>query len=61
MGDRNFKFFHIYTIERRFRNMIMSLKDKNDRWIKGDDKIKNLSNRFFLNLLEYSSPYEDQI
>lgn len=38
-GDRNIKFFHATTIQRRDMNRLEKLRDENGDWIEGPDTI----------------------
>lgn len=49
-GDRNTKFFHATTIQRRNRNRITLLKDANGEWVKEDQPLKEMTETFFKNL-----------
>lgn len=42
MGDKNSRFFHLSTIQRRQRNQIMQLKDKDGMWRNGNKEIAGL-------------------
>ena len=41
-GDRNTKFFHQFASARRRRNLIKRLKDNNNAWVEGNEKLKPL-------------------
>lgn len=60
-GNRNSKFFHLSTIERRTSNRITSLKNEDEEWVAGDDQIKALTNQFYSNLFSSSNPSEEDI
>ncbi|KAH9666673.1 reverse transcriptase domain-containing protein [Citrus sinensis] len=49
-GDRNTKYFHRQTIQRRRQNQIAMLKDEHDNWIEDVDIIKAHAVTFFKNL-----------
>jgi hypothetical protein len=38
-GDRNTKFFHASTIQRRDRNKLSRIKDDNGQWVEGQTQI----------------------
>ena len=41
-GDRNSKFFHASTIQRRDRNRIQRLKDSNGEWVEGQEDVTRM-------------------
>ena len=50
MGDRNTKFFHLSTLERRRRNRILALKNYDNCWIHDTEALKAMVQDFFVNL-----------
>lgn len=58
MGDKNTKFFHATTIQRRQRNQISMLQDEHEGWIRDPTQLKNMSVSFFQNLYN-SVEYRD--
>ncbi|KAH7863586.1 hypothetical protein Vadar_019513 [Vaccinium darrowii] len=63
MGDRNSRLFHLSTIQRRQRNQIMRLKDKNEVW-RNDPKEIAERVRDYFNILYEEPPareFEDLI
>ncbi|CAN1798549.1 Transposon TX1 uncharacterized 149 kDa protein [Linum perenne] len=51
-GDRNTRFFHLSTIQRRGRNKIVRLKDEDGSWIEEPRDIRNHVTSFFHNLFK---------
>lgn len=49
-GDRNSKFFHSSTLQRRMTNKIGRIKDDNGEWVVEDAKILNCFVDFYKNL-----------
>lgn len=49
-GDRNSRFFHTSTIQRRMSNRIGRIKDDSGEWIENDDDILNCFVDFYKNL-----------
>ncbi|CAK8578884.1 unnamed protein product [Lathyrus sativus] len=49
-GDRNTKYYHFKTINRRRRNRITVLKDDNGVWIEDNEQLKELVNSFYRKL-----------
>ncbi|KAF7148704.1 hypothetical protein RHSIM_Rhsim03G0167500 [Rhododendron simsii] len=52
MGDKNSRFFHLSTIQRRQRNQIMRLKDRDGVWRKGNKEIAGLVKLHFKELYQ---------
>lgn len=42
-GDKNSKFFHLITIERRNHNRISQLKNNRGEWVNGDEELDKIS------------------
>lgn len=49
-GDRNKKYYHLKTINRRRRNKIRMLKNNAGDWIEDGEDLKVLVNNFYKNL-----------
>jgi hypothetical protein len=49
-GDRNTKYYHLKTVNRRRRNNIVMLKDDNGQWIEDVDQLQKLASDFYRNL-----------
>ncbi|CAJ2657672.1 unnamed protein product [Trifolium pratense] len=49
-GDRNTRYYHIKTINRRRKNNITMLKDDSDKWIEEVDQLRKLVNDFYVKL-----------
>lgn len=54
MGDRNTRFFHLTTIQRRQRNQVVKLKDEHGEWQTDPDLIANTIQSHFTKL--YATP-----
>lgn len=54
-GDRNSKFFHASTVQRRERNRIVRLKNEENVWVEGKD------NLFALILHHFQSLYTSKV
>jgi len=51
-GDKNSKFFHACTVQRRQRNRICMLKDENQNWIREPEQLKAMTMGFFSQLYQ---------
>lgn len=58
-GDRNSKFFHASTIQRRNRNILHRIKDHLGNWLEGQQEVMQGVWQFFQNL--YSSEPTDML
>ncbi|CAA7059511.1 unnamed protein product [Microthlaspi erraticum] len=54
--DRNTKFFHATTKQRRARNRITKLKGSNGQWIENEEGIEQTATAYFQNLFTTSNP-----
>lgn len=55
-GDRNTKFFHALTKQRRAKNMINQLLDSSRNFV-GDEKgLVDIANSYFRQIFELSNP-----
>lgn len=55
-GDRNTKFFHAVTKQRRARNRITKLKNPRGGWVESDPGIEKVASEYFENLFTSSEP-----
>ncbi|CAA7031857.1 unnamed protein product [Microthlaspi erraticum] len=55
-GDRNTKFFHATTKQRRARNRITKLKRNDGTWAETDDGIERVATEYFQTLFTSSAP-----
>ncbi|CAA7027574.1 unnamed protein product [Microthlaspi erraticum] len=55
-GDRNTKFFHATTKQRRARNRITKLKRQDGSWAETEDSIEQTATGYFQNLFSSSRP-----
>lgn len=55
-GDRNTKFFHATTLQRRQRNQITILRDENQQWVRDPDQIKQMISAYYYQLYSTSGP-----
>lgn len=46
-GDKNTKYFHAETIQRRQKNRIQMLKNEEDQWVRGKQQLQHLTTSFF--------------
>ncbi|KAL7226194.1 hypothetical protein ACSBR1_021345 [Camellia fascicularis] len=53
-GERNTKYFHLTTLNKRRRRTIEMLRDDHGYWVDQVDQLKNLVNSYFVNL--FSDP-----
>lgn len=62
-GDKNTKFFHATTKQRRARNIIIKLKDVDGSWAESEEKIERVATTYFHNLFTSSNPsqYEEAL
>ncbi|XP_058762932.1 uncharacterized protein LOC131636306 [Vicia villosa] len=51
-GDRNTKYYHIKTVNRRRKNNIKMLQDSEGNWIDKDEDLKELVNNFYKDLFK---------
>jgi hypothetical protein len=49
-GDRNTRYYHVKTINRRRRNRIMMLKNDHNEWVEDDANLKEMVNNYYKNL-----------
>ncbi|XP_010506884.1 PREDICTED: uncharacterized protein LOC104783422 [Camelina sativa] len=56
MGDQNSKYFHALTKQRRARNRIIGLYDKNEIWSTEDEDICNIAVSYFADLFTTLHP-----
>lgn len=59
-GDRNSKFFHATTIQRRGRNRIDRLKDDNGLWVEGQQEVFQLISEHFQKVYTLDNPIIDE-
>lgn len=55
-GERNSKFFHITTVQRRDRNRLSRLKNKNGDWVEGQKEIMIAIEDYFKEIYSDSVP-----
>ncbi|KAI9126678.1 hypothetical protein K1719_002274 [Acacia pycnantha] len=55
-GDRNSKFFHLTTLIKRRRNLILSIKDDNGVWTRDKSTLNAMFTDYFSNLFSPSGP-----
>lgn len=55
-GDRNSKFFHATTVQRRGINKILRIKNENSEWVEGTDNILQAVNHYYTNLFTTTGP-----
>jgi hypothetical protein len=53
-GDRNTRYYHLKTVNRRKKNNITMLKDSNGNWVEDIDQIRHLVNEYYINLFDES-------
>lgn len=51
-GDRNTKYYHLKTVNRRRKNKILTLKDNEGKWIEKEEDLKELVNNFYKDLFK---------
>ncbi|PNX94787.1 hypothetical protein L195_g017967 [Trifolium pratense] len=49
-GDRNTRYYHVKTINRRRKNKIMMLKNDQNEWVEEEENLKGMVNRYYQNL-----------
>lgn len=49
-GDRNIRFFHRRTLQRRKHNRIVALKNQAGEWVTNEDELKQEAVSFYRNL-----------
>lgn len=55
-GDRNTRFFHATTIQRRQQNRINLLRDESQVWVRDPGKLKEMTTNYFSQLYTTSGP-----
>lgn len=60
-GDRNTHFFHLSTINKRGKNWISMIKDRERRWIHEEEPCGNIFHNYFHSLFQSSHPTEESI
>lgn len=55
-GDRNSKFFHATTIQRRSRNRITRLRDAEGNWRSNQEELEGMAFDYFNDLFKSSNP-----
>ena len=55
-GDRNIKFFHALTKQKRPRNKIIQLRDANGNIIEDEEGLVAIANSYFRQIFESSNP-----
>jgi hypothetical protein len=53
-GDRNTRYYHVKTINRRRRNRIIMLKNDQNDWVEDDANLKEMVNNYYKNLFARS-------
>ncbi|MCH82272.1 hypothetical protein A2U01_0003073 [Trifolium medium] len=48
-GDRNTKYYHLKTVDRRRKNNILMLKDSNGQWVEDTAQLQQAANEFYMN------------
>src|SRR5690606_3093863 len=59
-GDRNTKYYHALTKQRRARNRITKLQDENGIMVEDDDGMVAIATQYFRQIFESSNPKEIQ-
>jgi hypothetical protein len=54
-GDRNTRYYHLKTVNRRKKNNITMLKDSNGNWVEDVDQISQLINDYYVKLFDENS------
>ena len=55
-GDKNTKFFHGVSTQRKRRNFIKGLKDENGTWQENEEVVSGMLIEFYANLFTSSTP-----
>ncbi|XP_028807543.1 uncharacterized protein LOC114762247 [Neltuma alba] len=60
-GDRNTKFYHVRTLDRRRRNKVAMLKRDGEIWVEDQEELKEMAKDFFIKLFteEKNSDQQD--
>lgn len=59
-GDRNTKYFHAKTKQRRARNRITKIKNSMGTWVETEDGIEQVAVEYFGNLFESTNPTDSE-
>ena len=57
-GDRNTKFYHALTKQRRIQNRIIGLYNEDENWVNAESKVEEVAVKYFTDLFHTSSPDE---
>jgi len=49
-GDRNTRYYHLKTVQKRRKNKIVMSRDANGQWLENFEDMKALVNRFYIDL-----------
>ena len=55
-GDRNTKFYHALTKQRRIQNRIAGLYNEEGSWVNSESKVEEVAVKYFMDLFHTSSP-----
>ena len=55
-GDRNTKFYHALTKQRRIQNRITGLYNEDGIWVNSESKVEEVAVKYFMDLFHTSSP-----
>lgn len=56
MGDKNFKFFHATTIQRRGCNILQRIKNGDGEWVEGQEEIEATVLTYFNEIYQQAEP-----
>lgn len=54
-GDKNTRLFHTFTLVRRRRNKIETLKGEDGQWVNDKDQLNNVAVKLYANLFRTDS------
>ena len=57
-GDRNTKFYHALTKQRRIQNKIIGLYNEDDNWVNSESEVEGVAVKYFTDLFQTASPAE---
>ena len=61
LGDRNTKFYHASTKQRRIQNLIIGLHNEEGNCVNSEQEVEGVAVRYFTDLFSTSSPAESEV
>ena len=61
LGDRNTKFYHTLTKQRRIQNRIIGLHNEEGNWVNSEQDVEGVAERYFTDVFSTSSPANPEV